>query len=408
MREQALGWRGSFRPRTVTGVLLACAIAAVSGFLIYVAVVSTVNAQPLILVPTLLGLGVGLFLCIRVPDNNVGVVVLVGVLCLVLLDVAPLVQEWAVTSDYPVLGVVASMAATVAYGWVSTTLLILLPIWFPDGVAINVWSRWTARAAVILAVIPAFAAILSDRVCVAWEDVCTHYETNPWGISGLDGSAFEVLYIGIFLLAIPAMASVVLRWRRSKGIERAQLKWFAFAAVLFIIGFMIIGSNESLVGTTLATASAGLALSAVWIAIGLAITRYRLYEIDKVISRTLTYTLVVILIGAVYFGLVTLITLLIPTQDSLAVAGSTLAAAALFNPIRRHVQRTIDRRFNRSAYEGERIVEQFSVALRQSMSAEQLAEIWNGTVADALQPAASGVWLKTIPPTQPPEPLSHA
>lgn len=395
MSEQRLGWRGSFRPRTVSGVLLAFAIVAVSGFLIYVWVTSAVNPQAIILVPTLLGLGVGLFLCIRVPDNIVGVVVLVGVLCFVLLDAAPLVQEWAISNGYAVLGVAASIAATVAYGWVSATLLILLPIWFPDGVAISAWSRWTARAAVIFAVIPALAAMLSDQVCVGWQgDICSHFEANPWGISGLDGSAFEVLYIGIFLLGIPAMASVVLRWRRSKGIEHAQLKWFAFAAVLFIIGFMIIGSNESLVGTTLAAASAGAALSAVWISIGIAITRYRLYQIDKVISRTLAYTLIVILLGGMYFGVVTLTTSLIPTQDSLAVALATLAAAALFNPLRRRLQTRVDRRFNRSGYEAQLVSDQFAATLRGSLTIEQLTSIWTKTVEETLRPSTIAVWIK--------------
>ena len=118
-----------------------------------------------------------------------------------------------------------------------------------------------------------------------------------------------------------------------------------------------------------------------------------------------------VLLGALYFGLVALITLLLPTQNTLAVAGSTLSVAALFNPVRRRVQRGIDRHFNRSAYQGERIAEQFTVTLRQALTAEELAERWSSTVSAALQPSFSGIWLKTTMPTQPqensPRPYQH-
>jgi hypothetical protein len=369
-------------------------MAVVSGFLIYVGITTALDTQPVILIPTFLGLIVGVFLSVHVPDNNIGLVVLVGALSLTLLLANPFVQEWAVDNDSPVIAVVASIMAPIAWGSISTTLLVLLPIWFPDGVAVTNWSRWTARAAVALSGIAIIGAMFSERVCVDPQtETCGRYEINPWGIPGIDGSAFEILFVGVFLLAVPAIVSMVLRWRRSTGVEREQLKWFAFATALFVVAFILIGTNESLIGGDVADISSAAALSGVWLSIGLAVTRYRLYAIDKVISRTLAYTLIVVFLGAVYFGMVTLTSYLLPAPNDIAVAGSTLAVAAMFNPVRRRIQRAVDRRFNRSGYEGGRIAEQFTAELQDSLTVEELTIIWKRTVDNALHPRSSGVWL---------------
>ena len=132
------------------------------------------------------------------------------------------------------------------------------------------------------------------------------------------------------------------------------------------------------------------------VSITVAITRYRLFEIDRIISRTLTYTVVVATLAAAFFGLVAALTALLRAQDSFAVAASTLAIAALFNPLRKRVQNTVDARFNRSAYQAEITTEAFASRLRESPTAAQIIEEWQRTVDESLQPEASGVWIRRV------------
>ena len=136
------------------------------------------------------------------------------------------------------------------------------------------------------------------------------------------------------------------------------------------------------------------ALGVIPVAITIAVTRYKLFEIDRIISRTVSYALVVGLLVAVFFGLVTLVTAVLPPDASdLAIAASTLAVAALFNPLRKRVQHAVDRRFNRSSYQAARLSEQFAARLDQPHTVEEIAELWKQTVNESLQPQASGLWL---------------
>jgi hypothetical protein len=376
---------------------LSSVVLAVWGFLIFVGLTTEVDTQPMLVIPSLLGMAVGLFLSVRVADNNVGPVVVAAVLGVSILNAYVIVQDWAIAHDQLVLAIFASVSGTVAFGVVLTTLVVLLPIWFPDGVAINGWSRWVARVALALVSVAMFGALFSEQVCVSWgsDDSCIRHATNPWGIPGLDGSIGESLYVGIYLLAIPALVSVVLRWRRSSGIERAQLKWFSLAAVLFIIGFLGSISNESFIGTDISDLLLGLALSGVWVSIGFAVAKYRLYDIDKVVSRSLGYILVVGLLGLVYtFGAVWLPAQLIDQQHPVFVAVSTLAVAALFKPLRSRVLGWVDRRFYRSRYDSEAIATRFSTTLMADHDLSQLPRVWTDAVVEALHPSSVGIWVK--------------
>lgn len=131
------------------------------------------------------------------------------------------------------------------------------------------------------------------------------------------------------------------------------------------------------------------------VAISLAIVRYRLYEIDRLISRTISYLIIVVMLGGVYtFGAVWLPTRLLGEQGPIFVAASTLAVAALFNPLRKRIQRFVDRRFNRSGYQAEIISQQFALKLQESRSAVELADALDRTVEEALQPSSTGIWLR--------------
>jgi len=130
------------------------------------------------------------------------------------------------------------------------------------------------------------------------------------------------------------------------------------------------------------------------IAIGLAVLRYRLYEIDRIISRTVSYAVVVGLLGLVFFGVVTLLTSLLPAESDLVVAGSTLAVAALFNPVRRRVHAWVDRRFNRSRYDAQKVMDDFAGSLRDRVDPDGVVEGWVGAVSETMQPTTVAVWVR--------------
>jgi hypothetical protein len=134
--------------------------------------------------------------------------------------------------------------------------------------------------------------------------------------------------------------------------------------------------------------------SAIPISIGVAVAKYRLYEIDRIISRTVSYVLVIGLLAAVLMGALSLLTLVLPAESPLAVAGSTLAAAALFNPVRRRVHEAVDRRFNRSRYDAQRVLDHLSASMRDEIDPESVREQWLGAVVGTMQPASVAIWVK--------------
>jgi hypothetical protein len=199
-------------------------------------------------------------------------------------------------------------------------------------------------------------------------------------------------------LVVLAVADLVVRWRRSGGVERLQMRWFVFGLVVFSI----------LLTTAIAVEAAGirgmanelawdlgawvLGLGSLPVTIGIAITRYRLYDIDRIISRTITYSIVVGLLGLGAAGVAALAGSQFDTP--LVVAATTLAVAALFNPVRRRVQRVVDRRFNRSKYDAESVVDEFAGSLQDRVDPDVVIEGWVGVVAETMQPSSVGVWLR--------------
>jgi hypothetical protein len=212
-------------------------------------------------------------------------------------------------------------------------------------------------------------------------------------------------------LAIPAAAaSLVIRFRRSRGQERQQLKWLAYAAAILGLGVLGIGLVAILnqlgwVGTQLAepvaTVLGGVAilgLTGLPVTAGLAILKYRLYEIDRIINRTLVYGLLTALLAAVYAGLVLSLGQLsggIGTEPpSWAVAGATLAVAALFQPARQRIQQAVDRRFNRRKYDAAKTVEAFSIRLREQIDLDTLSTELQAVVDQTMEPTRVSLWLQ--------------
>ena len=221
---------------------------------------------------------------------------------------------------------------------------------------------------------------------------------NPTGISKLtamSGASNGLWALGLLPLLL-AVASLFARYRRSAGEERLQLKWFAYAATVTVAVVLPLapvaasGSPGQLAFDVAVVAGIALALP---LAIGVAILKYRLYAIDRIISRVISYAIITAVIAGVFAGLVILATDVLPIKTPVAVATATLAAAALFNPLRRRVQRTVDRRFNRSHYNAETVVAAFTARLRQTVDLDTVQGELLDTVHRAFEPAHASVWL---------------
>jgi hypothetical protein len=202
--------------------------------------------------------------------------------------------------------------------------------------------------------------------------------------------------LAAMLICFPAAfvvsgAAIVVRFARSAGEERLQLKWFAAAAVLVVVTFIaLVLTNSNSVAAAILNNLALLCLDA---AIAIAVLKYRLYEIDRVISRTLAYAIVTGLLVGVYTGLVLLATQVLTLKSPVAVAGSTLVAAALFSPLRSRVQRAVDRRFNRARYDADEMVAAFAARLKDAVDLDAVGADLAGVVQRALEPAHVSMWI---------------
>jgi hypothetical protein len=224
---------------------------------------------------------------------------------------------------------------------------------------------------------------------------------SPTGIRGWfnvvrNGPVGDAAWILAWMCLLLAAVSVFLRYRRSAGEERLQLKWFAYAAVVSLVLLIALVpvasvSTAGQVAYDVAiVACIGLALP---LAIGVAVLKYRLYAIDRIISRSVSYAVVTALVVGVYLGCVALLTRVLPLHGSVGVAIAVLAAAALFNPLRRRVQAAVDRRFDRARYDAERVVMQFSGQLRDQVDLDVLGADLLGVVHQVLAPEHLALWL---------------
>ena len=225
---------------------------------------------------------------------------------------------------------------------------------------------------------------------------------NPIGVTGPAGDIFKLMALGgaglIAATGLAAIGSLAFRYRRAGTAERAQLKWLLYAAAVIVVAWLAVVPIEAIMGPSdaannLQNALSSGALALVPVAIGIAVLRYRLYDIDRVISRTVAYAIVTGLLVGIYAGLVLLATQVLRFHTPVAVAAATLAAAALFTPVRRRVQRVVDQRFNRVRYDGDRMVEEFAAGLKDAVDLETVRADLTGVVNQALEPAHVSVWV---------------
>jgi hypothetical protein len=330
-----------------------------------------------------------------------------------LLGIALSLTGTAATAQYFVYGLLVRPGALPAAGYAvlyqpatvftALTLIGFVLLLTPTGSLPSPRWRWPAR------VMAATPAVLVLVVTLAGGPVDPRYQAlgGPFDLRGLDGvllaanrTALAVTVVGL----VAAAASLVGRFRHARGVERLQLRWVALAAVL--VGLGAVGVLFSLaVGGSAAEAVFGLAVGCCLVvppvATGAAVLRYRLFDLDRIVSRTVAYGLLTLVLGGGYALVVLGLGQLLGRDSPLVVAGATLAVAALFQPARRRIQQAVDRRFNRRRHDAAQTIAAFSARLRDQVDLDTLTAEVLGVVDQTMQPTRASLWLR-------PQALSNA
>jgi hypothetical protein len=272
-------------------------------------------------------------------------------------------------------------------------VLLLTPTGSPPSPRWRWWAWLTAGAlAVLVLAMPLAPRPPEER----YQGV-----DNPLDLRPFEGA---LLLANRALLAVSVLGvlvgagSLVARFRRARGIERQQLRWVVLAAALTGVGMLasvvlVAAGNESLVGWV-----SGVCVVLLPLAVGAAVLRYRLFDLDRIISRTLAYGLLTVLLGLGYAGVVLGLGRLLPQGSSLVVAAATLAVAAAFQPARRRIQAAVDRRFNRRRHDAARTIAAFNDRLRDEVDLEALTSELLAVVEETMQPTQTSLWLRPQPP----------
>jgi uncharacterized membrane-anchored protein YitT (DUF2179 family) len=333
---------------------------------------------------------VGLVLATRRPENRIGWLFLAAGLALGLSGFSNQYALHALVADpgsWP-----AGRAAAWLFNilWViPVAMLAFVFLLFPTGhLRSRRWrlAGWFNGGVFTLATVS--GVIAATR---AW----AHPFTSPFTQAGSPVGAPTLDLITAFLISaalLVSVAAVVVRFVKSSGEERLQLKWCAAAALVLVV--VVVGSIW--VNTAIVNVLQSLAFLCLWTAIAIAVLKYRLYDIDRIISRTLAYAIVTGLLIGVYAGLVLLATEVLTLKSPVAVAGSTLVAAALFSPLRSRVQQTVDRRFNRARYDADQMVAAFAARLKNTVDLDSVRGDLAGVARQALEPTHVSVWINEL------------
>ena len=339
---------------------------------------------------------VGVLLAARRPANPIGWLLLT----LLLLTADP-------TDIYAILDY-RLHHGTLPLGWVAVlflggplvTVLMAIVLWlFPDGRLPA--GRWhgVSAAAVTAGLLAGVAATIGPGLAaVTGHDVHIDGNGNLYPVSAAWTTAGNVTCIVALASMLGWLALQVPRYRRSAAERRQQLKWLYSGAAVFVTALLaaalvpyatggVFGSEGQLANDTIELGS-----SVLLICIAIAVLKYRLYAIDRIISRVVSYLIITAVLAGMFAGLVLFATSVLPVKAPVAVAAATLAAAALFNPLRRRVQHAVDRRFNRTRYDAEAVVASFSARLRHTVDLDAITSELSSTVHHAFEPAHVSVW----------------
>jgi hypothetical protein len=342
------------------------------------------------------GVLVGTLLAARRPRNPIGWMLL----AFYFLATAP-AGDYAII-DYQLhhghlpLGSVAVVALA---SWPLWLVLISVMLWvFPDG---RLPQGRRRRVAVVLIVTGALLAAAATAGGAAAEaghtvrvDASGNLVNNATGLAGLAQAAVAV---GVLASLLVWLAVQVPRYRRSAGERRQQFKWLYTGATIFVVAVIAavnVSGGSSALDQTVNNGLAPVGFAVLPVCVGVAVLRYRLYEIDRIISRVVSYAIITAVLAGVFAGLVLLASVVLELKGSVAVAAATLIAAALFNPLRRRVQRAVDRRFNRARYNADLTVAAFASRLKDAVDLDSVREDLAAVVQQALEPAHISLWVR--------------
>ena len=345
---------------------------------------------------------IGALIASRLPAN------ILGWLFCAAACIATVTHFSAEYAIYALLAQPEPLPAGVALAWLTSWVWILFIgcialsfLLFPDGRLPGRRWMWLAWLSVLLTSVGAIWEAFSPGVMVSLGSI-----RNPLGIEGLPSAYKPVQTIMFALLFVVTISTFVLRLRRAKRIERQQIKWPAYTAVMVAGGSVLTYTVAEAMGARWLEWTGFVILIAALvsfpISMGIAIVRYRLYEIDLLINRTLVYGSLTATLVTLYFGGIVVLqrffVLLTGQQSTLAVVASTLLIAALFTPLRRRIQRFIDRRFYRRKYDARKTLEDFSASLRDETDLDALSNDLVGVVRGTMQPAYVSLWLRSDAP----------
>jgi len=329
----------------------------------------------------------GSLLALRRPSNPVGWLLLLTGVSIGGVFSANVYANWALRNNAP-LADFAAWVANWAFVPLVTCLILLLPLFFPDGRLPSRRWRWVMCVDLLylLPLLPGTFAAHQPVSITGFGNVPNPYGLLPAAVATVGQS---IAGIALIVGLIGSVASVIVRFRRAGGEERQQLKWCVLALVIIPIPFVAYNFDQNLGAPFFA-----LFLPLVPVAITVSVLRFRLYEIDRIVSRTVSYAILTGFVVGVYAGIVTLVTRVLGFSSPVAVATSTLVAVALFNPLRVRIQRIVDRRFNRARYDAEATIAGFRARLRDAVDLETVRNDLLEVVNQAVEPTHASVWIR--------------
>ena len=341
------------------------------------------------------GVMVGTLLAARRPRNPIGWMLL----AFYFLAIAP-------ASDYAIIDYrqhhghlpLGSVAVVALASWPMWLVLISVLLWvFPDG---RLPQGRRRRVAVVLIATGALLAVAATAGGAAAEaghtvriDASGNLINNATGMAAL---AQLAVVVGVLASLLVWLAVQVPRYRRSAGERRQQFKWLYTGATIFVVAVIsgvLVSFGSSGLDLTVNNFIVPAGFAVLPVCVGVAVLRYRLYEIDRIISRVVSYAIITAVLAGVFTGLVLLASVVLALKGSVAVAAATLIAAALFNPLRRRVQHVVDRRFNRARYNADLTVAAFASRLKDAVDLDSVREDLAAVVQQALEPAHLSLWM---------------
>jgi hypothetical protein len=342
---------------------------------------------------------VGAVLASRRPGHPVGWLLLVLGLSLAWAGVVPAYAAYGLLARPGALPAAHAVARNFSIMAVTAqTALSFVLLLTPTGRLPSPRWRWWAR------VTAAAAAILLVALTVASGPLDPQYLVlgGPFDPRGQGGVLLVVTQLALAfatLAVVVGAASLVVRFRRATGVERQQLRWVAWAAGLAVLGAVVALGGLAVGATAVVSWAISTCLALLPLALGAAVLRYRLYDLDHILSRTLTYGLLTLLLGGGYAAVVLGLGQLLGRDSPLVVAGATLAVAALFGPARRRIQAAVDRRFNRRRHDTAETIAAFGDRLHQQIDLDTLSTELLAVVDQTMQPTQASLWLRPRPPS---------